>query len=60
LAENFYKQTEKFAKINKIPILGKIPYRKDFIKSTIEMKPVVEINPDYQELFQAIIRKILK
>jgi len=60
LAENFYKETEKFAKINKIPILGKIPYRKDFIKSTIEMKPVVEINPDYQELFQAIIRKILK
>ena len=58
LAENFYKEIEKFAKENNIPILGKIPYRKDFIKSTIKMKPVVEINPKYKKLFQEIIKKI--
>jgi len=58
LAENFYQKIEKFAKINKIPILGKIPYRKDFVESTIKMKPVVEINPDYREIFQNIINKI--
>jgi len=58
LAENFYKEIEKFAKINKIPILGRIPYRKDFVKSTIKMKPVIKINPSYQELFQKIINQI--
>lgn len=58
LAENFYKETEKFARINKIPILGKIPYEKDFIKSTIKMKPVVEINPKYKKLFNGIISRI--
>jgi len=58
LAKNFYKEIEKFAKINKIPILGKIPYRKDFIDSMIKMKPVVEINPKYRELFQKIIDQI--
>jgi len=58
LAQNFYKEIEKFAKENNIPILGKIPYRKDFIKSTIKMKPVIKINPSYQGLFQKIINQI--
>ena len=58
LAKNFYKEIEKFAKINKILILGKIPYKKDFVDSTIKMKPVVEINPKYQVLFQEIISNI--
>jgi len=58
LAKNFYKEIEKFAKENNIPILGKIPYRKDFVQSTIKMKPVVEINPKYRELFQKIIDQI--
>jgi len=54
LAENFYKEIEKFAKINKIPILGRIPYRKDFVDSMIKMKPVTKINSKYRELFQKI------
>jgi len=58
LAKNFYKEIEKFAKEDKIPILGKIPYRKDFVKSTIKMKPVTEINPKYKKLFKEIIREI--
>jgi len=58
LAKNFYKEIEKFAKINKIPILGKIPYRKDFVDSMIKMKPVTVVNPKYKELFKEIIRKI--
>lgn len=60
LAQNFYKEIEKFARKNKIPILGKIPYKKDFVKSTIKMKPVVEINPKYKEIFQKIIYNINK
>lgn len=58
LAENFYKEIEKFTKENDIPILGKIPYKKDFVQSTIKMKPVVEINPKYKKLFKEIINKI--
>jgi len=58
LAKNFYREIEKFANKNKIPILGRIPYRKDFVKSTIKMKPVVEINPKYKKLFEEIINQI--
>ena len=58
LAKNFYREIEKFAKENNIPILGKIPYRKDFVNSTIKMKPAVEINPKYKKLFKEIINKI--
>jgi len=58
LAKNFYKEIEKFAKINNIQIIGKIPYRKDFVKSTIKMKPVVEINQKYKKLFKEIINEI--
>jgi len=58
LAKNFYKEIERFAKINRIPILGRIPYRKDFVSSVIKMKPVVEINPKYKKLFKEIINEI--
>lgn len=58
LDRNFCLKIEKFAKINKIPILGRIPYRKDFVKSTIKMKPVVEINQKYKKLFKKIINEI--
>lgn len=58
LDKYFYKKIEIFAKAKKIQIIGKIPYKKDFIKSTIKMKPVVEINPKYRKTFQGIIDKI--
>ena len=58
LAKKFYLKIEKFAKENNITILGKIPYQKDFINSTIEMKPVVEINSKYKKSFEKIINKI--
>jgi len=60
LSENFYKEIEKFAQENNIPILGKIPYQKDFLKSTIKMKPVVKINSKYKKLFKEIVDQINK
>jgi MinD superfamily P-loop ATPase len=60
LEKSFCLEIEKFAKGNNIPIIGKIPYRKDFVDSTIKMKPVVEINPEYKEIFNRIIKKINK
>jgi len=58
LAKKFCLKIEKFAKMNNIVIMGKIPYRKDFVDSTIEMKPVTEINLNYRKLFKEIINKI--
>ena len=58
LANKFCKKIEIFAKENKIQIIGKIPYRKDFVDSTIKMKPVVKINPEYEKVFKDIIKKI--
>ena len=58
LAKKFCSEIEEFAKRKQIKIIGKIPYRKDFLKSTIKMKPVVEINPEYKSIFGEIIDKI--
>ncbi|MBN2202829.1 MAG: ATP-binding protein [Candidatus Aenigmarchaeota archaeon] len=56
--KKFCSKIEDFAKKKKIPILGKIPYRKDFIKSTVSMKPVSKINKKYSKIFNNIIEKI--
>lgn len=58
LERSFCSEIEKFARENKIPIIGKIPYRKDFVDSTIKMKPIVEINPNYRKIFGEIINRI--
>ncbi len=60
LEKKFCLKIESFAKKNKIPIIGRIPYRKDFVDSTIKMKPVVEINPKYKKVFKEIIIRINK
>ena len=60
LEKRFCSKIEDFAKENNIPIIGKIPYRKDFVDATIKMKPVVEINPKYRKIFKKIINKINK
>jgi len=60
LEESFCLKIEEFANKNKIPVIGKIPYRKDFVDSTIKMKPVVEINPEYGKIFNEIISVIEK
>jgi MinD superfamily P-loop ATPase len=60
LSDKFCLRIEKFAKSNSIPIIGRIPYHKDFVDSTIKMKPVVGIYPKYQKLFKQIISNIRK
>jgi MinD superfamily P-loop ATPase len=58
LSKKFALKIEKFAQENKIPVIGQIPYRQDFVNSTIQMKPVIEVNKDYQEIFSHIIEQI--
>ncbi len=60
LEKKFCLKIENFAKKNKLPIIGRIPYKKDFVDSTIKMKPVVEINPEYRKVFEEIIFQINK
>ncbi|MBL7160902.1 MAG: ATP-binding protein [Candidatus Aenigmarchaeota archaeon] len=55
----FCSEIEDFAKENRIPLLGKIPYSRDFLLSTIQMKPAVEMRKDYSKLFVDIISKIM-
>jgi len=59
LEKSFCLKIENFAKKKKIPIIGRIPYRKDFVDSTIKMKPVVEINKKYEKVFKDIIKNII-
>lgn len=58
LNRNFVAKIEKFAREKKVKIVAKIPYSRDFVDATIEMKPVVEMNPKYGVLFQEIISNI--
>jgi len=58
LERSFCSEIEKYAKENNIPIIGRIPYKKDFVDAMIKMKPVVEINPKYGKMFEEIINKI--
>lgn len=58
LDENFYKKIELFAKNKKLPIIGKIPYNKEFVYSNIKMIPITETNIDYKNIFTDIISKI--
>jgi len=58
LEEKFCSEIERFARGKRIPIIGKIPYRKDFVDSMIRMKPVVEAYPKYRKTFQQIINLV--
>jgi MinD superfamily P-loop ATPase len=58
LDRGFASKMEAFARREGIPVIGRIPYRQDFVKSTIRMKPVVVYNKDYEDIFQGIAEKI--
>jgi MinD superfamily P-loop ATPase len=60
LNKKFVGKIEKFAKEKKVPIIAKIPFDKSFIQAMIEMKPVLEVNSEYQKVFQDIIDQIEK
>ena len=58
LDKRFCSKIEQFANENEIPVIEKIPYRKDFLKSTVKMKPVIKINSEYKKMFENIIDNI--
>ncbi len=58
LASTFCSEIKKYAGEEGIPIIGMIPYRKDFVSSTLEMRPVLDTNPKYRKMFEKIINNI--
>ena len=60
LNENFSKKIEDFLKKYKIPLLGKIPYNKEFVNALVNLKPVVEYNKKFKPLFEEILEKSLE
>ena len=58
IERKFCSKIEIFAKKSKIPILGKIPYKKDFIKSSVSMKPITKKYPRYRIIFNKIMKGI--
>lgn len=55
LNKNFSKKIEKFAGQYQIPLLGKIPYNREFVKALVNLKPVVEYNKKFTKIFQDIL-----
>jgi len=60
LNKNFSKKIENFAKKFKIPLLGKIPYNKEFVNALVNLKPIVEYNKKFEPLFSKILEKSLE
>jgi MinD superfamily P-loop ATPase len=60
LNENYSKKIELFAKKNKINILSKISFDKNFIKAMVDMKPIYEFNENYKNKFENIKLEIIK
>ena len=62
LAELEHKQWESWSKYvaenNKIPIIGKIPYRREFLDASLQMRPFVDLFPEYKEMFYQILNDL--
>jgi MinD superfamily P-loop ATPase len=54
----FTDEIVEYAKKEKISLFGKIPYDKRFVDALVNMKPVVLYEPEFEELFDDIVKKI--
>jgi MinD superfamily P-loop ATPase len=59
LEKNFCKKIEKYAKRKSFPVLGKIPYNRDFVDFSIKKKPMAA-SEKYSSLFSDIISRLNK
>jgi MinD superfamily P-loop ATPase len=58
LDRGFARKVEAFARKEGLHVLGRIPYRKDFVESTIRMKPVAAHNKEYEGMFRKISENV--
>ena len=58
LYEEFSEKIENFMKEKNIPLLGKIPYDRDFVKALVNLKPIVVWNKKYEKVFSEILKNV--
>ena len=57
--KKYCKEIEEFARTQKIKIIGRLPYDKNFVKALVEMKPVIEIDGNIRGLFEGVVNNII-
>ncbi len=58
LHAGFCKKIERYAGTEGMPVIGKMPYRREFVDSAVGMKPVTETNPEYKKVFSGMLASI--
>ncbi len=58
--KGFCKKIEDYAAKEGLPIIGRLPYRREFVDSAVSMKPIVEMNPEYKGVFLEMLAEIKK
>lgn len=58
LKKEFCLEIQKMAKEENVPVIGYVPYHKDFLEASLQMKPVLNLYPQYRKNIQDIISKI--
>lgn len=59
LDEGFFNEIARYAKEEGLDIIGKIPYSKDFVESTVSMVPINRVDKRYSVMFADILNEIL-
>lgn len=57
--KGFCEKIERYANKESLPIIGRIPYRREFVDSAVSMKPIAEMNPEYEGVFLEMLEKII-
>ena len=60
LEKSFCKKIISYANQEKIPIIGEIPYSRDFLSASLKMAPVCSLFPIYVPIFKDLTEVILK
>ncbi|MCD6434642.1 MAG: ATP-binding protein [Candidatus Diapherotrites archaeon] len=53
----FVEEINKFAEEKRIPILGRIPYSKEFVEATVKTLPIAKLSSEQRKIFVKIISK---
>lgn len=57
---DFTKKIEAFAKENNIPVIGKVPYDKEFVTALVNLTPAVEWNKKFKPIFEEMLENLEK
>jgi len=54
----FTEEIEGYFALNNIPVLGKIPYDKEFVYALVNLKPVVVFEVEFVDTFMQILKRL--